>query len=391
MKANPGGQIDVKAVVGREEIIELIWDTLEKQSVIKIAERRIGKTTIAKKMLAEPRKGWFPVLQDLEQYHSAMDFAMSVYREIHKFLSRKGKATRRAKELLTKAGGTEVGGLIKLPTKDAASWRDVLKYAIADLMNERAADGERLVFLWDEMPYMLENIRDGEGIDTAMEVLDVMRALRQDNAELRMVFTGSIGLHHVLGSLKKAKHAHASVNDMLEIEVLPLKPEDAADLATKLVEGEALKCEDVNAAAEAIARESDNFPFYIHHIVKALKIKGGEVTPERVGEIVLEQLLAEADPWELNHYQERIPIYYGEADAPVVVSVLDHLSLAEAAVALDDLLAELKKVREFSDREKLLSLVKLLVQDHYLSRDAEGAYGFRFPLIKRWWKLSRSL
>lgn len=390
MKANPGGQIDVKAVIGRDEIIDLLWDTLEQQSIIKTAERRIGKTTIAKKMLAEPRKGWFPVLQDLEQYHSAMDFAMSVYREVHKFLSKKGKATRLAKELLMKAGGTEVGGFIKLPTKDAASWKDVLKYAIADLMNERTADRERLVFLWDEMPYMLENIRNAEGIDTAMEVLDVMRALRQDNSELRMVLTGSIGLHHVLGSLKKAKHASASVNDMLEVEVPPLKPDDATLLATKLLEGECLECEDLDAAAKTISHESDNFPFYIHHIVKALKINRGKVTSERVREIVLGQLLAENDPWELNHYQERIPVYYGD-DASVVISILDHLCLKDVFVTLDNLLSELKKVSAFSDREKLLSLVKLLVQDHYLTRDTQGAYGFRFPLIKRWWKLSRSL
>ena len=46
---------------------------------------------------------------------------------------------------------------------------------------------------------------------------------------------------------------------------------------------------------------------------------------------------------------------------------------------------------EFDDREALLSLLKLLVQDHYLSRDSDGAYQFRFPLIKRWWKINRSL
>jgi hypothetical protein len=381
----------VKAVVERDEIINLLWDTLEQQTVIKTAERRIGKTTIAKKMLAEPRDGWCPFPQDLEQYHSAMDFAMSVYREVHKFLSKRGKATRRAKELLTSLGGTAVGGVIKLPEKSATPWKDVLKSAIADLMNERAADDERLVFLWDEMPYMLENIRTREGADAAMEVLDVLRALRQDNESLRMVITGSIGLHHVLGSLKKAKHANASVNDMLEIEVLPLKREDAVVLATKLIKGEELDCPDIAAAATTIADESDSFPFYIHHIVKALKIKGGSATPERIREIVLGQLVDEKDPWELDHYQDRIPIYYGEEDAPVVVAILDELSLREEPAALDTLLAELKNVRQFSDREKLLSLLKLLVQDHYLARDSEGAYEFRFPLIKRWWKLSRSL
>ena len=68
MKANPGGQIDSSEVVGRDELIEQIWDTLDQQSIRMNAERRIGKTTIIKKLCAEPRSGWVPIFQDLEQY-----------------------------------------------------------------------------------------------------------------------------------------------------------------------------------------------------------------------------------------------------------------------------------------------------------------------------------
>lgn len=57
MKANPGGQIGLKEVVGRDEVIEQIWDTLEQQSIIMNAERLIGKTTIIKKLNQEPRSG----------------------------------------------------------------------------------------------------------------------------------------------------------------------------------------------------------------------------------------------------------------------------------------------------------------------------------------------
>ena len=50
MKANPGGKIPIDSIDGRERTIEIIWDTLEQQSVIKTAERRIGKTCIAEMM-----------------------------------------------------------------------------------------------------------------------------------------------------------------------------------------------------------------------------------------------------------------------------------------------------------------------------------------------------
>jgi len=55
MKANPGGQIAIEDVVGRDQLIQTLWDTLEGTSVIMTAERRIGKTSIIRKMNAQPR------------------------------------------------------------------------------------------------------------------------------------------------------------------------------------------------------------------------------------------------------------------------------------------------------------------------------------------------
>jgi hypothetical protein len=30
-------------------------------------------------------------------------------------------------------------------------------------------------------------------------------------------------------------------------------------------------------------------------------------------------------------------------------------------------------------------------RDHYLEQDADGRFGFRFPLIRRWWRLDLGL
>jgi len=91
MKANPGGQIDSKTAVGRDQLIKLLWEAVDQQSLIITAERRIGKTTVIKKMRDEPAAGWFPVYQDLEGCDSAEEFAMAVYKEIHQFLSKMGR------------------------------------------------------------------------------------------------------------------------------------------------------------------------------------------------------------------------------------------------------------------------------------------------------------
>lgn len=390
MKANPGGQIDIKAVIGRERLIQILWETVEQQSLVITAERRIGKTTVIKKMRGEPAPGWVPVFQDLERCHSADEFAMAVYKEIHQFLSTQGKVARRAKEWFTSMGGTEVGGLFKLPEKAGAHWKDVLTRAVEDLIHENDASGAKLLFLWDEMPFMLANIRDREGEQTAMEVLDLLRALRQTHGGLRMVITGSIGLHHVLTSLKDKNYSNSPVNDMAAIDVPPLDEKDAIKLAGLLIEGEELPAADKEEAAAAVAREADCFPFYIHHIVRALKIRGLDATPAHIAQVVASQLVDANDPWELLHYRERIPIYYRD-DQKAVFLILDDLIGPREAASVSELLTMLKGASTFDDRERLLRLLSLMERDHYLKRDEDGRYRFRFPLIRRWWKINRGL
>ncbi len=390
MKANPGGQIDLKAVVGRESLLRQILETVEHQSIVMTAERRIGKTTIMRKMLADPDPGWTPVFQDLEGCHTAAEFAMLVYKEIHQFLGNKGKAARRAKEWLTALGGTEIGGFIKLPEKTEIRWKDVLTKSIEDLVHENDDSGTKLLFLWDEVPFMLANIRDREGEQTAMEVLDVLRSLRQTHAGLRMVITGSIGLHHVIASLKEKNYANSPVNDMAQVNVPALAVSDAVLLAGRLMDGEGLSSPDPNLGAAAIAAEADYFPFYIHHIVKALKIRGRDASPESVAEMVKSQLVDARDPWELLHYRERIPTYYGKHQGTVLL-VLDELASGAGTASVNQLLAMLKSSSTFDDREQLLRLLSLMERDHYLSRDDEGHYRFGFPLIRRWWKINRGL
>lgn len=389
MKANPGGQIDLKSIIGRDRLILNVWEIVQQQSLVITAERRIGKTTVMKKMAAEPQAGWLPVYQDLESCHSAAEFSMAVYKQVHEFLSKKGKLARRTKEFLGDLGGTELGGIFKLPEKAATPWKDVLTKAIEDLMHENDA-GTKLLFLWDELPFMLMNIRNGEGEQTAMQVLDHLRWLRQTHSGLRMIITGSIGLHHVLTSLKEKSYANSPVNDMATVDVPPLAADDAASLASLLIDGEALKSPDTAAAAAAIARDADCFAFYIHHIVRGLKLQEWDANPENVAKVVAAHLIDANDPWQLIHYRERISTYYPN-DQKEVSLILDELAAQKDEATVAKLLAMLKGASQFDDRERLIRLLNLMERDHYLKRDEDGTYRFRFPLIRRWWKLNRGL
>jgi hypothetical protein len=385
IKSNPGGPIPVNAIVGRDALVANVWDILEQQSIILTAERRIGKTQVLRKMEAMAPDNWATVFTDLEKVHTAADFARDVYQHVSRHLSLGKRSTNLARKFLQDLGGTSVGSMITLPE---ASWKPFLIHCITDLVSEQR--DHRLVFCWDEMPYMLDNIRQREGEAVAMEVLDVLRSLRQEHPNFRMVLTGSIGLHHVLTSLKELGYRNAPVNDMHSIEVPPLDDEHARELAAALIQGEKLPSPDLHEAAAAIATAADCVPFYIHHIVRRLKLTGSQASPEDIQQAVTDQMHDANDPWELAHYRDRICAYY-PADTQVVIAILDAVATASQPIAVDDVLQQVSsQVEGFNDREHLLALLRLMDRDHYLLRDPAG-YRMRFPLIARWWRLDRDL
>ena len=236
-----------------------------------------------------------------------------------------------------------------------------------------------------------------------MDVLDTLRALRQTHSRLRMVFTGSIGLHHVTTALRDAGHANDATNDMAMREVPPLSIENGIMLSTALLEGEKIRCDDRDATASEMSRQVDVIPFYLHNLAVALLGRDEPATPDLVRQIVEETLVDHRDPWHLGHYRERADIYYGEDLLPVALAILDFLAASGEPQDPDRLLGHLGTVLDPSisssaglvlsgDRELLLKLLKLLCRDHYLVRHGtEGGYCFRFDLIRRWWCRERSL
>jgi hypothetical protein len=331
--------------------------------------------------------GWKPIFRDLEKVHSAQEFAELVYDDVQKFL---GRATR-AKNFIQRLLEENETDYVNFKGR---TWKKLLTGAIEDLM--QATLDNRLAFFWDEVPYMLESIRKHDGPQLAAEVLDTVRSLRMEHDKFRVIFTGSIGLHHVLGRLSAAGIPTSAKNDMYHVTVTPLAPGDAERLAADLVQGEGLSCDDLADAASTIAEEVDYFPFYIHHVVAGLRIEQLPATPENIKHYVARQLVEASDPWQLAHYRTRLATYYPDNDdADTVGTILDVLARTNTAadsLSVDDILkAATDGGAGVENRNDLLRLLRLMDADHYLSRDTEGGYRFRFPLIRRWWKVDRGL
>ena len=388
MRANPGGHIPPADVVGRDELIANLWRVLKRQSLVLSAERRMGKTCVIQKMNAEAPTDMLTIYRDLEKIHTPLEFADSVFQDVEEYLGLFQKTATRARQFIAHLKGAELGKVIKIPDIGAPHWKDLLTHTLADLVEHQ---GKMVVLFWDELPHMIYNVARRNGADIAMEVLDALRALRQTYPTIRMVFTGSIGLHNVITSLKRSGYANAPTNDMATLDVPPLSDKYAPELALRLIEGEGIVADDRPALAATIANEVDGIPFYIQHVVDQIVMSGNRGDIDMVHAIVGSKLTDPLDSWNLKHYRERMDTYYTVKELPFALNILDVLAGADKPINFVDLFNLLKAKMVTEDDEAAREVLTLLQRDHYVIQNTKGNFSFRFPFIQRWWRISRGM
>jgi hypothetical protein len=244
-----------------------------------------------------------------------------------------------------------------------------------------------MVFFWDEVPYLLDNIAKREGPAVAMEVLDVLRAYGQDHDRIRLLLTGSIGLHHVLADFKKQGYNGSPLNRMDHVQPGPLEPDAGLSLARALFAGQKATSKEPEACAATIAEAVGNVPFYIHKLVSRLP-KGSLLTADIIAATLNREITADTNDWDLQHYRDRLRPYYAD-DELLALQVLDAVAL-QGTLSFQAIRMAANAQGPVGD-EQLRNLLKLLCLDHYLIRTEGNEYRFYLTLIRRWWRLSRNL
>jgi len=388
-------------IYGRNSVIKRIWKTLKIASILFTAERRMGKTTVLDELKIHPHKDFLVISSDLEKIDSPLNFVNDVLNKTAPYLTKKEKTKGWFFELWKAFEGTEVGGVIKIPVYREKEWKDLLIMSINAICNNSS---KTVVFLWDELPYMLQKINANEANSTtyssSLQIMDVLRSLRQEQSNLRMVFTGSIGLHHVLNNMTVAQVSSQPVNDMEKIELGVLSEESALDMIKDHLDEEGLLEDISQSVMQSIAQHCDYIPFYIKKLINSLSISE-EIITQNVLDKKIMSILTEADEWELDHFRSRLEdYYYGEVTdtqkrlikkASLAKSILNHCAVAIAPQSIDDCFNALKAEYQFDDRDLVIKLLNNLIKDHYLKRDTNGNYRFNLSILKRWWILAEGL
>lgn len=386
MRANPGGVLSSDEVVGRDELITQIWRALEVQSVVLTSERRIGKTSVIRKMAeqVDPTET-LAILRDIEGLRTPDEFVEAVYSDVEKQLGKLDRAKLGLWRLLEKLGGSQIVD-VKLPAI-RVHWKGLLTALFDDLFQ---AENRRIIFFWDELPLFIFSVVQSSDEQAAMELLDVLRSLRQRHQRLRMVFTGSVGIHQVISTLKKSGYANDPTNDMAIIEVPPLSQPDGRLLAEQLLKGENLASgQNAPELGSEVADAVGCIPYYIHVLISRLRSRARSVTVEQIRRERDSMIQDSNDPAHFSYYEERLNTYYSSTDARVALSALDALCVAADPLPFGELTNLVRYKVDVLSEEEMRGVLKVLMKDHYLQRDSEGRYTFRYSIVQRWWRYAR--
>jgi hypothetical protein len=168
-----------------------------------------------------------------------------------------------------------------------------------------------------------------------------------------------------------------------------------------VLDEEEIECDSQDSVVKHLVELTDGVPFYILRVISRLAISEETATPSTVESEIKRHLTSTSDPWEMEHFRERLNIYYNrqltDADgklieaASVAKALLNNIAVATEPQSIDRCYAELKSKMRFQNRDEVIQLLKSLAMDHYLQRDDDGRYRFRFPLVQKWWILAEGL
>lgn len=374
----------------REELVEEIWDRLKVGSVLFVAPRRFGKTSVMLHLRDNPKSGFHPIFLDVEWLKSPTQFVVELIAEMAKNLPKFRHALKKfadfPKNLLTFLADT-VSDLsiakfkIGLREQIGKEWEELGKGLIK--LAEKI-DGKVLIML-DELPLMAKRMLKGEESDSVEPFLYWLRSLRMgpDAMEnMRFIVGGSIGIEHVLTQAG----ATASVNDLDTVRVEPFSESVSREFVSELFKDQnKIVSEEV---VEQVLREVEVFvPFFLQLLVaetcKFAKDKKLDIVPSLVSDTYRDRLISIESRTYFEHFHSRLKDYYEANEERAAKVMLRNLALKGKLTMQELRNIYLQSINEPSD-SGFSNLLSDLENDFYLRRE-DNSYIFHTKVLRDWW------
>ena len=374
-----GPPVEGEDFFGREKEIRKANRLLDsKHSLLLSAPRRIGKSSLAKRLIEEKKQqGWKCVYIDLEETTTEEGFLRLVIEAFKENGIWKQLAEGMSKGLVSVLDRIEKISLgpVDLNIGKREEQEDLYKN-----LKELIKHDEDTFIVVDELTLFLGILNKSEnGAEKVAFILNWLRSLRQvSKTNVRWLFCGSVGLRN----FTSAMNLGYTINDLMEFGLGELSREEAEGLLSGLC-----KSEDMEMSEELINYTLDklhwNIPYFIQVIFSKLAEEyEDEVTKESI-DIAYNKLCSENY---LSTWSERLS-EYREFEVPAR-QILKSLSTQPAGMERDAMLNILMTGQDASKVEEidylLSKVLEMLENDGYILK-MDSIRAFRSPLLRDYW------
>jgi len=366
----------------RTEIVNEIWDELEKGNFILIAApRRVGKTSIMRDIEANPRENYKVVFENIQAVKSETDFYKTLYKLILNCLNTSKKAAawlsvyRKSKQI------TEISTSgIKFENKAP----DYL-YEINQIFRELDSNTETIVLLLDELPEVLHQLDKSGKKDEAIAILHQLRAWRQSNFQkLQFVFAGSVGIHYVVRNIEGRT---SSLNDLIPAICSPLSKDEAKDYIKWATSNKASVQYNDELQTQLLVKIQHYYtPYFINLMLGEIDKNARRANNTVITEQDIDQafLYVEKSNEHFADWKKRLYDYMPKSDFNFVNDVLIHIAHRDSISiqTIYDKAVNQEKTIDYMD------MIHDLVHDGYLTETSENSQNYIFisPFLKAFWK-----
>lgn len=391
------GPMAPEKIVGRVNEIKNLAKHLESQSVVIEEFRRMGKTLLLKKYAYISSENQHVIYFTFQGVSSPGELIDKLLKELRKEQS--FTASRIAfdglKKILNKIKPEEVdlkAVSFKLPEWQD-QWKNVLSTCLKDISQRKEAADETLILIFDELPIMLWDWINNGKAGEAMQLLDVLRSNNQtlEEGRVRFVICGSIGMQIVLNKLKtEYSYTGEPFNDAEVFSIGSMTHEDSYMLCECLILDDYEVGKDKEVLINKIIDYTNGLPFYINKVFTILRNEfdshlSKQSITDAYNTLINEPVYSKA----LKQIDDRINIYYPEAKASIMKSILNHLSKEDNELEEGEILKKFEESESFFVQECLFTLNS----EHYLKKEFKKEkryYKFKYSLIKEWWRKNKA-
>lgn len=373
----PGSASDPKDFVGRRATTERATRALLAGENLSLTDpRRMGKSFWIGHLCATTIE-FTAIKIDYEGVSTAETFLTRTVEALSQHNSIGVKVKHR---LLTLFDGVDVdlGPVTVKTTARATPVSKLLTDVVMSLNN--ATDQKPVLVCMDEVPLAIRNIAANDSTQTAHEVLQTLRYLRQSASNIRWIVAGSVGFHHVL---RLCGASEGDVNDLNNLPLGPLQDDDSRELVQRLLLGIGR-----SASPQAIdlwIAVTGGIPFLIHKVANLLDDgSDAEIDPAGV-EAAFDEFIADRDESRaVTHLLTRLESTYAE-HAPLARKILD------LAATIDEPIHPFGFDARFDVTvDQVNTVLDWLVDDHYLL-ERHRKFEWRYNVLRTIWRHRRRL